>query len=96
MDVTLSTSYILYNAGKPSNSSNARKQEMVLQYWVLLWRWKMRMLKTGSDPACNCMFKVNNRNTRIRCEICSKLRIKNNFEHVSHLVLVFLLLTLNM
>ena len=56
------------------------------------------------------MFKVNNRNTRARCEICSKLIIKIperrqwrrsgifivNFEHISHLVLVFLLLTLNM
>ena len=57
--------------------------------------------------AGNYLFKVNNRNTRIRCEICSKLTIKTperriwhrssafivNFEHISHLVL---LLTLNM
>ena len=55
------------------------------------------------------MFKVNNRNTRRRCEICSKLALKTpeqrqwrcsgvfniNFEHISHLVLVFLLLTLS-
>ena len=55
----------------------------------------------------NCMFKVNNRNTRKRCEIFSKLTIKIperhhwrrsgnfivNFEHISHLVLVFLLLS---
>ena len=27
-------------------------------------------------PAGNCMFKVNNRNTRKRCQICSKLTIK--------------------
>ena len=27
-------------------------------------------------PASNYMFKVNNRNTRRRCEICSKLTIK--------------------
>ena len=58
--------------------------------------------------AGNYMFKVNNRNTRTRCEICSKLTIKTperrqrrsgvfivNFEHISHLVLVFLLLTLS-
>ena len=59
--------------------------------------------------AGNYMFKVNNRNTRTRCEICSKLTIKApeqrqwrrsgvfivNFEHISHLVLVFLLLTLS-
>ena len=33
------------------------------------------------------LLKVNNRNTGTRCEICSK--------YISHLVLVFLLLTLN-
>ena len=55
------------------------------------------------------MVKVNNRNTRRRCEICSKLTIKTperqlrrsgvfivSFEHITHLVLVFLLLTMNM
>ena len=60
-------------------------------------------------PAGNYIFEVNNRNTRTSCEICSKLTIKIpeqchwhcsgifivNFEHTSHLVLVFLLLTLN-
>ena len=61
------------------------------------------------DPAGNCTFKVNNRNTRTRCEIRSKLTMKIlerlasfcvfivNFKHISHLVfvLVFLLLTLS-
>ena len=60
-------------------------------------------------PAGINLLKVNNRSTRTRCEICSKLTIKTperrywrrfgvsifNFEHISHLVLVFLLLTLN-
>ena len=60
-------------------------------------------------PAGKYIFKVNNRNTRTRCEICSKLTIKTperrqwrrsvvfivNFEHIYHLVLVFLLLTLS-
>ena len=60
----------------------------------------------GKNPAGNYMFKVNNRNTRTRCEICSKLTIKTlechsgifivNFENISPLVLVFLLLPLNM
>ena len=63
----------------------------------------------SSIPIRNYMFKVNNRNTRTRCEICSKLTMKTpeqrywhhsgvfivNFDHISHLVLVFLLLTLN-
>ena len=56
------------------------------------------------------LLKVNNRNARARCKMCSKLTIKTperrqwrrsgvfivNFEYISHLVLVFLLLTLNM
>ena len=60
-------------------------------------------------PAGSYMFKVSNRNTRAKCEICSKLTIKTperhhwccsgvfivNFEHISHLVLMFLLLTLS-
>ena len=56
-------------------------------------------------PPGNNMFKVNNRNTNTRCETCLKLIIKTperrpgvfivNFEHTSHLVLVFLLLTLS-
>ena len=51
----------------------------------------------------------NNSNNRKRCKICSKLTIKTperlhwrrsgvfivNFEHISHLILVFLLLNLN-
>ena len=61
-------------------------------------------------PADIYLLKVNNRNTRARCEICSKLTIKTpercqwrcfgvfivDFERISQLVLVFLLLTLNM
>ena len=56
------------------------------------------------------LFKVNSRNTRTWCEIYLKLIIKTsercqlprscvfivNFDHISHLVLMFLLLTLNM
>ena len=60
------------------------------------------MFSRSIDPAGNYMFKVNNRNTRTSCEICSKLTIKFtnkvnivNFELISHLVLVFLLLTLS-
>ena len=55
------------------------------------------------------LFKANNRNTKKRCEICSKLIIKTperrqrcrsgvfivKFEHISHIFLVFLLFTLN-
>ena len=58
-----------------------------------------------SNPARNYMFKVSNRNTRTRYEICSKLTIKTpywsqwrrsgvfivNFEHISDHILVLLL-----
>ena len=61
-------------------------------------------------PISIYLLKVNNRNTRTRCEICSKLTIKTpkrrhwhrsgvfivNSEHISPLVTAFLLLTLNM
>ena len=60
-------------------------------------------------PAGIYLLKVNNRNTRTWSEICSKLIIKTpewrhwrrsgvftvNIEHISHLVLVFQLLTSN-
>ena len=62
-----------------------------------------------NNPASNYIFKVGNRNTRTRREICSKLTKKRpehrqwcfhgvlycNFEHISHLVLMLLLLTLS-
>ena len=37
---------------------------------------QVEMTKNRHFPAGNYMFKVNNRNTRTRCEICSKLTIK--------------------
>ena len=69
----------------------------------------LRFQSHRTNPAGIYLLKVNNRNTRTRCEICSKLTIKTperrqwrrsgvftvNFEHISHLALVFLLLTLN-
>ena len=56
------------------------------------------------------LLKVDKRNTRARRKICLKLKIKTperhhlhrsgvfiiNLKHISHIVLVFLLLTLNM
>ena len=62
----------------------------------------------GDCPANIYLFKVNNRNTRKTCEMCSKLTMKTperrrwrlsgvfivNFEHISPLFLEFLLMTL--
>ena len=61
------------------------------------------------SPAGIYLLKGNCRNSRARCEICSKLKIKTsewchwqcsvvfivNFEHISHLGLVFQFLTLS-
>ena len=71
-----------------------------------LWQWADQRFILGHLPAGICLLKINNINNRARCEICSKLTIKTpewcywhrsavfivNFEHISHLVLVFLLL----
>ena len=79
------------------------------QISVFFCQRNQRMLVYFFLAVGNYMFKVNNRNTRTRCEICSKLTIKTserrhwrrsgvfivNFEHISHLVLKFLLLTLS-
>ena len=80
--------------------------------WVFFMFFKLyewyKIVQSITNPAGIYLLKVNNGSTRTRCEICSKLTIKIpewrhasfffivNFEHISHLVLVFLLLTLNM
>ena len=67
------------------------------------------MKKNQSIDKGNHMFKVNNKNTRTSCERCSKLTLKTpkqhhwhcyavfiiKFEHISHILLVFLLLALD-
>ena len=68
-----------------------------IKAWNIYWTF----------PAGIYLLKVNNRNTRTKCEICWKLTIKAperrrsgafivSFEHISQLVVVFLLLILNM
>ena len=66
----------------------------------------LKSQQTNQNPVGIYLLKVNNRTTRPSCEICSKLTIKIterrhwrrsgvfivNFEHISQLVLVFLLL----
>ena len=53
-------------------------EELSAQYCsdVIVLFWTLKPLTT--KPAGNYMFKVNNRNTRTRCEICSKLTIKTS------------------
>ena len=78
-----------------------------------LWACSVTESVTGTTRTISIgiyLHKVNNRNNRTRCEVCSKLIIKTperrhwrrsgvfivNFEHISYHVRVFLLLTLNM
>ena len=85
---------------------------MYIQQWISRYGTHEKLSRnlglSSYNPVGNYMFKVNNRNTRARCEICSKLTIKTperrywcsgvfivNFEHILHVVLVFLLLTLS-
>ena len=61
--------------------------------------------KSEKNPANIYLVRVCHTNTRIKCEICSKLTIKHenkvseanlvfivNFQHISHLSLMFLIL----
>ena len=97
-------------------SPNPLNSKFFFKCCSLFWRARWRnSLIFGMlwNPAGIYLLKVNNRNTRTRCEICAKLTIRIperrqwrhwrrsgifivNFEHISHLALVFLLLNLNM
>ena len=109
--------YILLFLKNPLIKSNFMKWFLI--FWaenLVCWSHLVFILllkgcyhPSGHFPAGNYMFELNNRSTRTRCEICSKLRIKTperphwrsscvfivNFQHISHFVLAFLLLTLN-
>ena len=58
--------------------------------WTYLHKTLRRRPSAG-----NYMFKVNNRKSRTKCEICAKLTIKTHQNDASGVVLVSLLLTLN-
>ena len=69
---------------------------------LLQWAKFCSISRIRHYPAGNYMFKVNNRDSRTRFEICSQLTIKTserhlwccsgeffvNFEHISHLLLM--------
>ena len=74
--------------------------------WLLLTKLSFQTIAHGflttatinHIPGSIYLLKVNNENIRTRCEICSMLTIIVivKFERISHLVLMFPLLTLNM
>ena len=43
---------------------------------IVKWVHRRYIFLQNSNPTGNYMFKVNNRNTKTKCEICSKLTIK--------------------
>ena len=77
---------------------------MIINICIKIFPGNIDLLKSSHR------IETNNRNTRTTCEIYSKLTINTlernhwrrsgvfivNFEHILHLVLGFLLLTLNM
>ena len=71
------------------------KFQFFLLNYALKYYWSL-----NQRPAGFYLRKVNCRNTRTRCEIASQWRRSGvfivNFEHISQLLLVFMLLTLNM
>ena len=82
--------------------------QVIANYLKPLCSNNEHIIRNTQDPAGIYFLKVNNRNTRKRCEICSKLTINTaerrywrrsrvfivNFEHISQLV--FQLLNLRM
>ena len=85
--------------------SSYRTKHKKIEHFLYLNTFKriQRFFWVEWDINRSFLLKVNNRNSRKRCEICSKLTKKKlerrqwcsgvfivNFEHISHLVLVFL------
>ena len=79
-------------------------QKTLITFLLYISKDLVKAMKTF--PAETFLLKVNDKNTRTRCKICLKLTIKTperewrvfivNFGHISHLILVSVLLTLNM
>ena len=72
---------IMDNTGKPSFENKllltSKVPEVLITYFIDLGKLN-GCIEEGAAclPAGNYMFKVNNRNNRTKCEICSKLTIK--------------------
>ena len=103
---------LVHRLGTPRTNKNKTqylmkvfRKTLFLQYFY----WIKNLYKGDKShaiPASIYLLKVNNRNTKTRCEIYSKLTIKTpeprsgvfsfNSKHISQPALVLLLLTLNM
>ena len=97
---------IIYRIEYPKNGTRILIRILITLSYVL---YSLPSLKIDNFPVGIYLLQVNSRNTASRSEICSKLTTKAterlqwrgsgvvnvNFEHISHLVLVLLLLTLS-
>ena len=90
----------IFDSLKFTRSHLFNRIEYVNSFFPGWWLISKQLLMAGFD--CHVLslyvitFKVNNRNTRTRCETRRSGVFIVNFKHISHLVPVFLLLTLNM
>ena len=71
-----------------SPRNNTLSQNKDLASFVFTWAWALFL---GTFSAGNYMFRVNRRNTRTRCKLCSNLTIKTPEWHHCHFAVVFLL-----
>ena len=73
---TPETLRIVRTPRKPCVSANAHTREFgeITVFYAVYF---------DVNPAGNYLFEVNNRNTRTRCEICSKLTIKTPERHLA-------------
>ena len=93
-----------------SNRLNGTMSTLAFRLKSVWWVGKLNSEVIRPNPVGINMVRVNNKNTNTMCEICSKLTLKKperrqwrrsgvfivNFEHILHLVIVLLLLSLNM
>ena len=95
--------HVQFHVHSTTTCTTNRTHSLLQKSWC-----KNPSVNVRKRPANIYLFTVNNWNTRKRCEICSMLTIGTperchwrrfsvfmvNFKHISHLFLVFLLLTL--
>ena len=62
---------------------NMKIERLYLLCYIKSNFW-FHLIRIRINPAGNYMFKVNNINSKTRCEICSKLTIKTSERHYSH------------
>ena len=52
------------------------RDRLTLSSWFPTWGSNAKYLQKHSHPANIYLFKVNNKNTKKQCDICSKLTLK--------------------